>query len=55
MAYIDVWSKVLTLDEIIIHQNDCSDTMLGDLYAWPEMQEHTNGNIKVGVCDVTIK
>lgn len=53
MAYIDVWSRVLTLEEINIHQNDCSDTMLGDLYAWPEMQEHTNGNIKVNPTCVT--
>ncbi|XP_066147032.1 sushi, von Willebrand factor type A, EGF and pentraxin domain-containing protein 1-like [Euwallacea fornicatus] len=47
MAYVDVWSKILTHYEIMEHQNDCTDSMLGDLYAWPEMQEHTNGNLQM--------
>ncbi|CAG9762396.1 unnamed protein product [Ceutorhynchus assimilis] len=46
MAYVDLWSKVLSLEEIMAHQNDCSDSVFGDLYAWPEMQEYTNGNIQ---------
>ena len=47
MAYIDIWSKTLTEEEILDHLNDCSDTIFGDLYAWPEMQENINGNIQV--------
>ncbi|KAH1026828.1 hypothetical protein HUJ05_000441 [Dendroctonus ponderosae] len=46
MAYVDLWSRVLTLQEINEHRDDCSDSILGDLYAWPEMQQHTNGNIQ---------
>ncbi|KAL1489564.1 hypothetical protein ABEB36_013517 [Hypothenemus hampei] len=46
MAYIDLWPRILSSEEVFEHQNDCSDSIIGDLYGWPEMQENTNGNVK---------
>ncbi|XP_030767169.1 sushi, von Willebrand factor type A, EGF and pentraxin domain-containing protein 1-like [Sitophilus oryzae] len=46
MAYIDIWSRKLNETEILTHLNDCSDSILGDLYAWPEIQEHIKGNVQ---------
>lgn len=47
MSYIDIWSRVLTLEEILRHMNECNNTEMGDLYAWSDIQYHVMGDIKV--------
>lgn len=47
MAYIDIWSKALSSVEILKHLNDCNETFVGDLYAWPEMQDNVKGGVEV--------
>jgi hypothetical protein len=47
MAHIDVWSKELSSDEIFSHMNDCRETIFGDLYGWPIIQNHVEGNIQI--------
>ncbi|XP_050300407.1 sushi, von Willebrand factor type A, EGF and pentraxin domain-containing protein 1-like [Anthonomus grandis grandis] len=46
LAYVDVWSRVLTFEEILAHQNDCNDVISGDVYAWAEVADHIYGNIQ---------
>nr|XP_023016002.1 sushi, von Willebrand factor type A, EGF and pentraxin domain-containing protein 1-like [Leptinotarsa decemlineata] len=47
MAYIDVWSKALTYQEVLTHNSDCNESFFGDLYAWPEMQDYIQGGVEV--------
>lgn len=54
MAYIDIWSNVLTLDEITKHMNDCQELVYGNIYSWPEIQDNVQGNVQVSLI-ATIK
>lgn len=47
MAYIDVWSKELTQNEIKFHMDDCNEKSFGDLYNWIKIQDNVQGNIKI--------
>ncbi|XP_015834822.1 sushi, von Willebrand factor type A, EGF and pentraxin domain-containing protein 1 isoform X1 [Tribolium castaneum] len=47
MAYFDVWSKQLTVDEIQSHMTDCHEVAFGDVFGWPEAQNHVEGNVKI--------
>lgn len=48
ITYVDIWSKTLSPSEIMSHFNDCTESVFGDLYAWPQMQEHISGGVQVG-------
>lgn len=47
MAYIDMWSKILSFSDILDHFNDCNERIFGNLYGWPQMQEYIEGGIQV--------
>ena len=47
MAHIDVWSKQLSLKEISMHMSDCANTNFGDVYGWPDIQNHVEGNVQI--------
>lgn len=47
MAYIDIWSRGLSSSEVFSHFNDCNESVLGDLYGWPEMKEYIRGGVQV--------
>lgn len=47
MAYIDVWSKQLTIDEILSHMTDCHNLIYGDVFGWPDIQNHVEGNVRI--------
>lgn len=47
MSFIDMWSKLLTEDEINSHLNDCSSIIYGNLYSWVDMLDNIRGNIQL--------
>ncbi|RZB38885.1 sushi, von Willebrand factor type A, EGF and pentraxin domain-containing protein 1-like [Asbolus verrucosus] len=47
MAHVDVWSEELSLEQIAIHMNDCQESIFGDVYDWPDIQSHVEGNIQI--------
>ncbi|CAG9855886.1 unnamed protein product [Phyllotreta striolata] len=51
LTYVDIWSGILTQDEVDVHFIDCGDSFFGTLYAWPEMRDFHQGNVKVEESD----
>ncbi|CAH1105370.1 unnamed protein product [Psylliodes chrysocephalus] len=51
LTYIDIWSKVLTENDVLKHFIDCEDSLFGDLYAWPVMKKFAQGSLKVEESD----
>lgn len=49
ICYVDVWSKILREEEIMMHLTDCNESFFGNLYAWPEMQNFVYGGVQVSV------
>ncbi|KAK9871009.1 hypothetical protein WA026_009969 [Henosepilachna vigintioctopunctata] len=47
MTLIDIWSKVLTKEDIFRHYHDCVNPIYGDLYTWGEFQFHIQGNLRI--------
>lgn len=47
MAHVDIWSKELSDKEVAVHMNDCYESIFGDIYAWPSIQDHVEGNVLV--------
>lgn len=46
ISHLDMWSTALSSGDILFINENC-DNEFGDLYAWPEIQDYIQGNIKV--------
>ena len=47
ISHFDVWNTTLTAKRIDAIMNTCNDTDFGNVYSWPDIQFHINGDIMV--------
>lgn len=47
MAYIDMWARFLSIEEVLKHYKDCDDSFFGDLYEWAPMKDHIRSGVEV--------
>ncbi|XP_057660658.1 sushi, von Willebrand factor type A, EGF and pentraxin domain-containing protein 1-like isoform X1 [Diorhabda carinulata] len=47
LTYVDIWARLLTYEEILIHLKDCNGSFFGDLYPWPIMQDFVQGEVQI--------